>query len=97
MPTLTGDFEQDAQAVLMTRLISGYSTRSRMSLYVQGRLLRAFPESKPYVMAARAEWLAWVTKTQREWQRASRRPQRANHGAESVATRERYVRCQYEA
>lgn len=43
--------------------------------------------------AARASRLEWLTLTQRKWQRDTRRPSRARHH-DSVAIREKYVRCQ---
>ena len=43
--------------------------------------------------ASRASRLEWLTMTQREWQRNTRRPSRARHH-DSVALREKYVRCQ---
>lgn len=44
------------------------------------------------VAQSRASWLTWLTVTQREWQRETRRPGRARH-SDSIAIRERYVRC----
>ena len=43
--------------------------------------------------ASRAARLEWLTMTQRQWQRGTRRPSRARHH-DSVAIREKYVRCQ---
>lgn len=55
-------------------------------------LLRGMPEIRGEVKAARREWLDSLTVRQRRWQRETRRPARArNH--DSIAIRERYVRC----
>lgn len=43
-------------------------------------------------MARRAQRLAYLTMLQREWQRKTRRPSRARHD-DSIALREKYVRC----
>jgi len=40
----------------------------------------------------RAERLAWLTVTQRKWQRETHRKARARHH-DSIAIREKYVRC----
>jgi len=40
----------------------------------------------------RAERLAWLTLTQRSWQKNTRRATRAKHH-DSIAIREKYVRC----
>jgi hypothetical protein len=42
---------------------------------------------------ARAYRLEWLTLTQRQWQRDTRRASRARHH-DSIAIREKYVRCQ---
>ena len=55
-------------------------------------ILRAMPEARPVAKAARRDWLNYVTVTQRNWQRRTRRPSRARHH-DSIAIREKYVRC----
>jgi hypothetical protein len=44
------------------------------------------------VASKRASHRTWITVTQRQWQRHSRRPSRARHD-DSIAIREQYVRC----
>ncbi len=44
------------------------------------------------VLDKRASHREWVTITQRNWQRNTRRPSRAKHH-DSIEIRERYVRC----
>jgi hypothetical protein len=44
------------------------------------------------VMDRRASWKAWLTRTQRQWQRQTRNPNKARHH-DSIEIRERYVRC----
>lgn len=44
------------------------------------------------ILRARREHLTWLTMTQREWQRQTRRQGRARHH-DSVSIREKYVRC----
>jgi hypothetical protein len=44
------------------------------------------------VMDKRAAHRTWVTITQRQWQRETRRPSHARHH-DSIAIREKYVRC----
>lgn len=59
------------------------------------RLARAegcYEEALAEVVARRIEWRTWLTLTQRRWQRETRRPSKARHH-DSIAIRERYVRC----
>ena len=44
------------------------------------------------VLDARANWLTWITLTQREWQAGTRNSNKARHH-DSISIRERYVRC----
>ncbi len=44
------------------------------------------------VLERRAAWKRWLTVTQRHWQGCTRNPNKARHH-DSIATRERYVRC----
>lgn len=44
------------------------------------------------VLAARSAHRAWVVATQRQWQQKTRRVGRARHH-DSIAIREKYVRC----
>lgn len=55
-------------------------------------LLQMDPELLPFVLERRRRWLTWLTLTQRDWQRETRRPSRARHH-DSIEIRERYVRC----
>ncbi len=62
-------------------------------------LIRSFEQGsakreacKRLLAAARADWMNWQTRTQRQWQRQTRRPSRAKHH-DSISTREKYVRC----
>jgi Zn ribbon nucleic-acid-binding protein len=52
-----------------------------------------YGEVMKVVLAARREWLTWLTVKQREWQtKTSRRPARGRHH-DSWSIREKYVRC----
>lgn len=55
-------------------------------------LLRGMPEIREDVLQARREWLNYLTIQQRRWQRETRRASRARHN-DSIAIREKYVRC----
>lgn len=50
------------------------------------------PECLTMILNARRSWLNWITRTQRQWQRDTRNPNKARHH-DSIEIRERYVRC----
>ncbi len=51
-----------------------------------------FEQVKPMILNKRSAWLDWVSITQRQWQRHTRRPSRARHH-DSIALRTKYVEC----
>lgn len=63
-------------------------------------VLAALPFIEPYeavrirgrIIAKHMAWLDYLTVTQRRWQRNTRNPNKARHH-DSIAIRERYVRC----
>lgn len=71
------------------------------NVYEQYRTARAlrlakvegfYPEALEWAKCKRAGWREYVTMTQRRWQLQTRRQCRARHH-DSVAIREKYVRC----
>lgn len=87
----------DQEAVRHVALSS--STRYPRDLAIQAMLIRSArsPEERRsivrMILDARAEWLDWLTRTQRDWQtKVSRRPLRQRHH-DSGAIREQSVRC----
>lgn len=87
----------DQEAVRHIALSS--KTRYPRDLAIQAMLIRSArsPEERRGVIRAildaRAEWLDWLTRTQRDWQtKVSHRPLRQRHH-DSLAIREQYLRC----
>lgn len=80
-----------AKEAAIAHLAQSSSTRHVRDLAVQAMLVREGGIAE--VLAARAHWLDYLTVQQRKWQASgSRRPSRARHH-DSIAIREKYVRC----
>lgn len=84
----------ELQKQTFSRIINGANFPDSQAL--AGAILRGVGEDKPELMriitANRLAWLDYESINQRRWQRNTRRLHRANHH-DSVATREKYVRC----
>ena len=95
--TLTGktDAEMTAQWTYRTTLDPVLSSpRSRVIAVAMLRHAREHGWEEVFLSEWRSKrqaWLADLTRTQRRWQRETRRPSHARHH-DSIATRERYVR-----
>lgn len=56
-------------------------------------IIKAYGEAAiPEIMAKRAAWKVYLTRTQRQWQTHTRNANKARH-RDSIAIREKYVRC----
>jgi len=81
---------------IYNEMVSGYrvpveDTKTVMAL--RDAKARGYSEMfRAIYRAKRAERLAYLTMTQRQWQRKTHRPSRARHH-DSIAIREKYVRC----
>lgn len=74
---------------------SSCGTRYPRDLALQVLLIRGARNRDSAIRAvlhARADWLRWLTVTQRQWQAGTRRPSRARHH-DSIGIREKYVRA----
>lgn len=84
-------------AILMLAQNAGVtsSPSDLLSAAVALRVARAegvYAEALAIIKARRADYRTWLYRTQRRWQRETRRPSRARHH-DSVSIRERYVRA----
>ena len=97
--------KRDAQIYFLRRLISSHRTpfkgdRIALAIILNGaKAVGLYREALAIAMELRADWLAYLTKTQREWQHRTRRLTRHRmHGyladADGIATREKYVTCE---
>ena len=85
------------QAVTLDRIIG-----CTMSIVDQHKCLAALayarkydiePECRQMILTAKLSWLTWHTLAQRKWQSENtRNPNKARHH-DSIALREKYVRC----
>ena len=97
--------KRDAQIYFLRRLISSHRTpfkgdRIALAIILNGaKAVGLYREAQAIAMELRADWLAYLTKTQREWQAHSHRPSRCRGGhqpmdADALAARHKYVTCE---
>jgi hypothetical protein len=94
---LTEPMTPGERAAFVMLLGSGLTTegrdRERAALAIRlGASMGDKAGAMRVVIEKRQAWREWLATTQRRWQRETRRPSRARHH-DSIAIRERYVRC----
>lgn len=86
----------DLQREVLNRVIGGtanivdrHKTLAALA-YAKGHNIES--DCKQMILQSRLDWLNWQTRTQRQWQKHTRNPNKAMHH-DSIEIRERYVRC----